>query len=143
MCKKLKPQNVQPIEQSQCRPRKLIISMRIQTFLSTHYQEALCVRTQKFTFNQHQICLYCYKNLDVDFANIHALTVIHFICVYSRPPIEFCEICNYELTKYQKINRCRRCVYKYKNFICSQSYNELTEFYTFPAFGDSIQKNML
>jgi hypothetical protein len=131
MCKKINAQEVQSIKRP---PRQeLDNNTRIQIHLATYYKQSLCMKTQKFTYQYHNICLYCYRSLDSDFANLHFLTVIHYICIYARPPIEHCEICDYELTKFKKANRCRRCVYQYRNFISRQTYSELVDFYNSPV----------
>jgi hypothetical protein len=126
MCKAVNAQPVQPTEQEP--PRELDNNTCAQIYLNTYYEQSLCIRKQKFTFKHHNICLLCYRSLDKDFANLHLLTIIHFIAVYTKPPFEYCEICDSILTKF-KINRCRRCVHHYRNYINEFSREELTEFY--------------
>jgi hypothetical protein len=118
--------------QQQEAPRRIDPNIRLQLIADTYYRNSFCTTIRSYTFLSHSICIYCYTRLDRDFARAHLLTVVHYICIYDTPPLKRCEICNITLTKYRRVNRCRRCVYHYRKFVNCLNYEELTEFYLSP-----------
>jgi hypothetical protein len=127
MCRKINTNNVQPIEgnaRQELEPRT-----RIQTYINTYRHETQCVRIHKFVNDRYKICGFYYNNLDKYTIGGYVLSITHFICVYSKPYEEHCDTCHLNLVQKRRTNRCRHCVYKYRKFISSLSYSELTEFY--------------